>query len=374
MSLRFLLLPVLLLLPAAVAAGTAEETVRILKHGPWPPPARHDSSNRFSGHPQAVALGAMLFHDRRLSGPGTIACAQCHDPARAYAEERPVSRGAALLVRNAPSLLGAALQRWFGWDGAADSLWAASIRPILAPAEMAGSAGQVAALLGAEEAYACRVRALGAGGEAPLVVAGKALAAFQETLVPGRSPFDDYRDALAAGQQAPYPAAARRGLALFVGRADCRLCHAGPAFSNGEFADIGRRYFTAPGQVDPGRYGGLQAARASPYSRLGLHSDDPASGWATAQARLDPWMWGAFKVPSLRNVARTAPYMHDGSAASLAEVLRHYSEVDEDRLHADGERIVRALRLSAGEMADLAAFLESLSGPDPPPPALAPCP
>jgi cytochrome c peroxidase len=184
---------------------------------------------------------------------------------------------------------------------------------------------------------------------------------------------------MAAGDRAgqrDYPAAARRALKIFVGRGDCHVCHLGPAFTNGEFHDIGIPFFTGPGRVDAGRHAGIEKLRASPYNLLGAHSDDPARRGATGTrhvARVHR-NFGEFKVPSLRNAALTAPYMHNGSLATLADAVRHYSEFDENRIHADGERLLRPLRLTDSEAADLVAFLESLTGtPAPPAPPPAPC-
>jgi cytochrome c peroxidase len=115
----------------------------------------------------------------------------------------------------------------------------------------------------------------------------------------------------------------------------------------------------------PGRHGGIKALLASRYNLLGRFNDDPARSTATStrHVRLEHRNFGEFKVPSLRNLARTAPYMHNGSLRTLREVLRHYSELDENRLHADGERILVALRLSEQETDDLLAFLDSLNEP-----------
>src|SRR5690606_17827868 len=116
---------------------------------------------------------------------------------------------------------------------------------------------------------ACRYRkAFGAlaDDDTTMVNAAKAIAAFQETLTSARTPFDEFRDALAAGRDDPaYPAEARRGLRLFVGKGDCQLCHFGPAFTNGEFHDTGIPFFIAPGRVDPGRHLGIRTLRQSPY-------------------------------------------------------------------------------------------------------------
>ena len=205
-----------------------------------------------------------------------------------------------------------------------------------------------------------------ADDETVTVDVAKALAAFQETLVTGRTPFDEFRDALARGDAAGaerYPAAARRGLAIFVGEGRCTMCHGGPRFTNEEFGDVGIPYFVAPGMVDAGRHDGIRRLKASRYNLLGPFNDDPTRSTATGTrfVTLEHRNFGEFKVPSLRNVARTAPYMHNGSMATLRDVVAHYSNLDENRLHADGERILRPLRLSQQDTDDLVAFLESLS-------------
>jgi cytochrome c peroxidase len=206
----------------------------------------------------------------------------------------------------------------------------------------------------------------GADDEAVAVDVAKALAAYQETFTSGRTAFDDFRDAVARGDRqaaAAYPAAAQRGLALFIGRGRCYVCHAGPNFSNGEFSDIGMPFFIAKGQVDPGRHAGIRSVQQSRYNLLGPFNDDAARSSATSTRHvvLEHRHFGEFKVPSLRNLGRTAPYMHDGSLATLREVLRHYSELDENRLHADGEAILVPLRLTPTETDDLLAFLDSLN-------------
>jgi cytochrome c peroxidase len=164
---------------------------------------------------------------------------------------------------------------------------------------------------------------------------------------------------------ARYPPAAQRGLQMFVGKGQCSACHLGPNFTSGEFEDVGVPHFAEKGRVDPGRHGGIAALQASPFNLLGPYNDDPgkAPGVATRHVEQLHRNWGEFRVPSLRNVARTAPYMHNGSLATLADVVRHYSEVNEERLHGmDGQRLIRPLRLSPAERADLVAFLETLSG------------
>ena len=211
----------------------------------------------------------------------------------------------------------------------------------------------------------------GAFGQAPstddealLADVGKALAAFQETLVSGRTPFDEFRDALAQGRPAPeYPRAAQRGLKIFIGKGNCAVCHFGPHFTNGEFADTGVKFFVAPGRVDAGRHAGIERLKKSPFNLLGRFNDDKtrANAVGTAHVAQQHRNFGEFRVPGLRGVAATAPYMHNGSLASLRDVVKFYSELDEERLHADGEKLLRPLRLTEQEVADLVAFLETLS-------------
>lgn len=355
----------------ALNAGfTPEEIARILSHGPWPPSPGRDPSNRVSGDAEAIAFGERLFFDTRLSANGLVSCARCHQPGRHWTDGQARSIGLAPVDRNAPTVVDARMNRWFGWDGANDNLWAQSLRPLLDPREMGMTEAGVARTIREVPDFACRYRrsfgrAPGGDDRRVLVDIGKALAAFQETLASGRTPFDDFRDALARGDRtgiARYPDAARRGLKLFVGRGSCDVCHAGPRFTNGEFHDIGLPHFAAPGRVDPGRHGGIAKLKANPYNLLGRYSDDTARTTATSTRHVaqEHRNFGEFRVPGLRNVAASAPYMHDGSLKTLADVVRHYSELNEERLHVHGERILKPLRLSPEESADLVAFLESL--------------
>jgi len=277
-----------------------EEIRKILLHGPWPPPLHADPSNRVSGQRAAIELGERLFFEPRLSGTGSVLCATCHVPFRGFHDARPRAFGLEPVERNTPSLLNVRFNRRFGWDGVRDSLWAQSIRPLLEPGEMRATPAHVAGLV--RKNYSSEYRAVfgraSASDEEILVDVGKALAAFQETLVTGRTPFDDFRDALERGDDAAaagYPLAAQRGLRIFVGKGNCSACHFGPQFTNGGFADGGAPFLV--------------------------------------------------RVPGLRNVARTAPYMHDGSLATLRDVVRLHSE-----------------HLSERELEDLVAFLESLTG------------
>jgi cytochrome c peroxidase len=351
------------------------EVALILRQGPWPPAAARDPSNRVSGNAQAIGLGRALFFERRLSPGGAISCARCHAPEKSWVDGRAQAAGIGELERNTPSLWNARLNRWFGWDGGSDSLWSFIIRPILHPAEMGADAKHVAAALRADPQLACLYEsAFGKPGrrdaaidEQVLVNAAKALAAFVETLGSGRTPFDEFRDALArddALAAARYPDDAQRGLKIFIGKGNCSICHFGANFSNSEFHDVGVPFFVKGG-ADPGRHGGIQRLRADPFNLLGRYNDDPSGEAATKTRYLDAQHrnFGEFKTPSLRNVELSPPYMHNGRLASLRDVVLHYSGISPDRLHSDGEALLKPLDLSDAEVDDLVAFLRSLTDP-----------
>ena len=359
----------------APPAFSDEDIARILRHGPWPVAMPPDPSNRVSGKPAAIDLGERLFFDTRLSHGDLYSCGTCHMPERSWTDGDKVGEAFAKVDRNTPAVLNQRLNRWFGLDGGGDSLWAQSVRPMLDERELRSNPQRVAGLLRGDRDYACRYakafgRTASADDEALLVDAAKALAAFQETLVSARTSFDDFRDALARGDReaaARYPAAAQRGLKIFIGKGDCTVCHVGPNFTNGEFHDIGVPFFIGLGRVDAGRYDGIKKLRENKFNLLGKYNDDAARSSATSTVHVarEQRNYGEFKVPSLRNVALTAPYMHNGRYATLREVVNHYSELNEDRLHADGERILKPLKLSEREATDLVAFLESLSEREP---------
>ncbi|WP_170476492.1 cytochrome-c peroxidase [Ruegeria arenilitoris] len=346
------------------------EIQQTLSFGPWPPSFQADPSNRVSNNPRAIALGAALFSDPILSVDGAFACASCHDPEQAFTTSEPRAVGRVLLDRNTPTLKNLAGLRWYGWAGKSDSLWAASLHPIIEKREMAHSKESLKDAIVASP-YINDFEAIfgdtqNQGADLVLVNIAKTLSSYLETLTTERSQFDDFRDALERGDMAAasnYPDAAQRGLQLFLGRGNCSLCHNGLRFSNNEFHDAGVPYFLSETEVDEGRFGGLNFLLSSAYTLDGDWSDDPAKqgAWAVRSIRRSHSDFGTFRTPSLRDVAETAPYMHDGSLNDLEAVVRHYNEIDVERLHADGEAILSELNLSEQEVSDLVAFLETLS-------------
>jgi cytochrome c peroxidase len=352
---------------------SADEMRRIMQHGPWPQMWSKDPSNRVSGKPEAIDFGEQLFFENRLSGSGKLACGSCHVPERDWSDGLARGEGMQTVDRNTPNLVNVRYHRWFGWDGAADSLWSQSIRPILNEKELAATPQHVAELVRKDAELAChytrtfgRPPAAVTADEALLVDIGKALAAFQETIVAARTAFDEFRDALARGDRAAaarYSIPAQRGLKIFIGKGNCSTCHTGPRFTNGEFHATGVSFFAGKGRVDPGRYEGIKQLKESHFNLLGPYNDDPARTTAVATQHVDLVQrnFGEFKVPSLRNAALTGPYMHNGQIGTLREVVRYYSDLNVDRLHADGEQLLKPLKLTAQETDDLIVFVESLT-------------
>jgi cytochrome c peroxidase len=278
--------------------------------------------------PQKVRLGKQLFFDPRLSGDNTMSCATCHLPEKAFVDGRARGKGrdGKELTRNVPSLLNAGLYPSYFWDGRAKSLEEQALAPIESPDEMNQDLDELERELNAVPGYMAQFeRAFGTKVTRRSIA--KALAAFQRTLVSRNSPFDRYL----GGDEDALSSEAQDGMRLFV-EADCVRCHKGPHLSDGKFYRLGAEF------KDKGR-GRITGATEDLYK---------------------------FRTPSLRDVARTAPYMHDGSRKTLFEVVEFYYRMapvaGPDGLPLD---IQPLLDRSYSEMPALVAFLESLTGEPP---------
>ncbi|MDH4016913.1 MAG: cytochrome-c peroxidase, partial [Actinomycetota bacterium] len=331
-----------------------------------PPPPR--PSNRVADDPVAAELGHHLFFDAGLSRDGSIACASCHISGLLFTDGRPTSRGLALTGRNAPTLVGASHSAWQFWDGRRDSLWAQALGPLETGAEMgttrvavvrhvAGDprlSGLYERVFGAVPVLDDAARFPERGGpfgdrqeqdawyrmsdedkkaiDVAFANVGKAIAAYERLLQPGPSRFDRWVETLRIGGSPDANATLTdeeiRGLRLFIdpGRTLCLRCHNGPLLTNHVFHDVG----TALGGgrlPDFGRFLGLQAVLIDPFNCLGPYSDARPNECTElrfidkkhAEAEM-----GKFKTPTLRGLARTGPYMHDGRFVSLEEVVEHY--------------------------------------------------
>jgi cytochrome c peroxidase len=356
----------------AKPAFTDSEIKIILSHGPFPAPVPYDVTNRVSGKRDAVEFGTRLFFDQRLSSHGAMSCSSCHVPERSWSDNLRRGAGMTEVDRNTPTLMNLLGGRWYGWDGAADSLWSQSLRPILDQRELAATPRHVAQLVRSDEQLSCRYRKAfeappsATDDEAVFVDVGKALAAFQETLMSGATPFDKFREALARGEPPSswtYSEPAQRGLKIFIGKGGCTNCHSGPNFTSGEFFKTGLSRFEPQGKPDPGRQAGIQQLLKSRFNLLGPYNDDKsgASAAHTRRVSLEKAGPGEFKVPTLRNLILTAPYGRDGRVDTLAEVVRHYASLDPVQLHAKDGRTAKPLNLTEREQTDLVVFLESLS-------------
>jgi len=222
---------------------SAQERARVALHGPWPLPVPPDPGNEFSGLSWAEEAGLLLFHDAGLSGDGEISCASCHQSTSGFSDNREVAVGKARHFRNTQTLLNVGLQRWFGWDGGTDSLWAAALRPMLSDIEMDNSVDGIADYLrqtSRHRSYLQRasndesIELNTMTDEQVMVKAAKLIASYVRTIVSGDTPFDQFREALKIGETVDeelFPASARRGLKLFEGKANCHVCHYGANFS-----------------------------------------------------------------------------------------------------------------------------------------------
>jgi cytochrome c peroxidase len=281
---------------------------------------------------EKIEQGRRLFSDCRLSRDGTIACVSCHDPARAFSDGRVMAAGIDGRVgrRNAPALINRGYGRAFFWDARIATLEEQVLKPIEDPNEMDSPVAAAAARVGLEPAELSR-----------------ALASYVRSILSGDAPFDRFvngdREALSPEQQA--------GLQLFRGKANCTACHVGPTFSDERVHNTGIAWAGGAGQA--GRAGGAGQAGGSETDGRFL-DEGRAAVTGKAEDR------GAFKTPTLREVARTAPYMHDGSVATLEAVVQFYDEGGRANPNRDPE--LRPLHLTDSEKSSLVAFLSSLSG------------
>jgi cytochrome c peroxidase len=272
------------------------------------------------------ALGEMLFFDPLLSGSRARSCATCHNPSLSWADGLPRATGEKQLsmALRSPSLIDVGFGEVMGWDGKFKDLESVAFGPIANPANMNLTEPELVARLSAIPGY---LEAFSRAFGEPAVTRRKielALATFQRTIVAGESPFDRW----ARGEETAISAAAKRGFQVFNGKAHCSSCHSGPSFTDGSFHDIG----TAE-KDDLGR------GRLFPTSEKLRY---------------------AFKTPTLRDVVRRAPSMHNGSVATLDEVITLYEKGDIDR--PSRSELIKPFSLEPSEKADLLAFLQTLTG------------
>lgn len=339
------------------------QTLSLARLPPLPP----SPSNRVADDPRAQTLGARLFLDTRLSANGKVACASCHQPDLGFSDGLALGRGIGESPRHTPGLLGVAWRRWYFWDGRADSLWAQAVQPLTDHHEHGASRALIREVIAAhyrgeyENLFGPLPGSDTASLERVAANTGKALEAFERTLRPQPSRLDRYLAQLDSGDagKPALDANERAGLRLFIGEARCIRCHLGPLLSNNGFHNTGIASRIG-GQADRGRKDGVLRALTDPLNCVGPYSDAagdcPQLRYANTTA---PELLGAFKVPTLRGVAASAPYMHDGRFTTLEQVVNHYVQApnpDGDHGHTE----LQPLRLDAADRQALTAFLKAL--------------
>jgi cytochrome c peroxidase len=360
-------------------------------------PLPKDPSNNFSDNPRAAKLGRMFFFDERFSGNSKVSCATCHRPDMNFTDDRPVAHAMGTGTRRTMPLIGVAYNTWFFWDGRKDSLWSQALAPIENPRENGFTRTQCIFVISKyyrkeyEEIFGqlpdiswkeFPLRA-SPSPESPAALKqwvfmpqekrdavnriyanmGKAIAAFVRTILPGKSRFDRYVDALIKGNRNGMESILSveevTGLRLFIGKARCINCHNGPLFSNGDF-QITNVPDPAGIPADRGRADAIPNVLLDEFNCVGIYSDAPKGGCAELRfMNTDTAKYvGAFKSPTLRNVAERAPYMHAGQLATLHQVLAFHHGLKPEQQTPELDHS----ELSDIEKGRLEAFLRTLSG------------
>ncbi|MBX3436666.1 MAG: c-type cytochrome [Planctomycetaceae bacterium] len=298
-----------------MAAGTVADVPLGLK------PIRHPQDNPASD--AKIALGKQLYFDKRLSKDNTVSCASCHDPAKGWSNGEAFATGVDGQKggRSAPTVINTAYNVFQFWDGRAGSLEEQALGPIANPIEMALPLDEAVQKLNAIDGYREQFQAV-FGTDVTEAGIAKAIAAFERTVISGDAPYDRF----VQGDKGALSASAQRGRDLFFGKAHCSACHVGPNFTDNAFHNLG----------------------------VGIEHEQPDAGRKMI-SQLDG-DHGSFKTPTLREIVRTAPYMHDGSFATLEDVVEYYNKGGTPNSQLDEE--ITPLNLTPAELQDLVTFLK----------------
>lgn len=324
-----------------------------------------DPSNAVADDQTAAALGRDLFFDTRLSANGEVACASCHLPDQQFQDGTALGRGIGETSRRTMPIAGTAYSPWLFWDGRADSQWAQALGPLENPVEHGSNRKDVVEVVSANY----RDEFTKVFGQAPdemsidlaFASVGKAIAAFERTILPERSRFDAYADAVAIGEGSDALTEQEvAGLKLFIGEAGCLNCHNGPLLTDNDFHNTGVPAVPSL-PVDTGRAEGALVVQLDPFNCLGSFSDATPEECVelTFMKASGEELLRAFKTPSLRDVAQRAPFMHAGQMVSLAEVVAHYNSAPPAPA---GHSELAPLNLTSEEQGALIAFLQALDG------------
>ena len=365
------------------------------------PPLPPDYSNSVADSLVAAKLGQEIFFDTRFSAFGQVSCATCHQPQLHFTDGLNKAFAIGQTARHTPSIVGTAYSPWLYWDGRKDSQWSQALAPMEDLNEHGGNRMQFVRLMSTDEHY--RKEYINLFGEIPdfsdttlfhinagpvpnpewntawemmtesnqhlvnqvFSNIGKAIAAYERRLIPGASRFDTYVTSLLRGEnnyrRSLFSPDEIKGLRLFIGEARCIECHNGPLFTNNEFHNTG--LLPSPGELpDQGRSRIVEELLADPFNCIGPYSD-ASVGRCTelTYMRTDRIeLIGAMRTPSLRNIGRTAPYMHKGQLPNLTEVLEHYNQA---KLALIGHNEAEPLGLNKKQLQQIELFLNTLDAP-----------
>ncbi len=363
------------------------------------PPLPRDYSNAVADNLGAAEFGRQLFFDERFSHNSKISCATCHIPEQYFTDGLTTAAGAQAGVRNTPTLIGTAYSPWQFWDGRSDSQWSQALAPLENNIEHAGSRTQFAHIIFADKYYRERYEEYFGSmpdlsdkkrfpaAAAPVdnqelknawqamtledqksisiifVNIAKSIAAYERLLQPATSRLDNYIEGIIKNDSENIKSLNKNeiaGLRLFIGKAQCINCHNGPLLTNNEFHNTG--ILSAARQLPSlGRATGVRIVLADSFNCQGEFSDAQTKQCGNLHfVKTGDELIATHKVPTLRNVADTAPYMHAGQLNTLEEVIEHYNQAP---LAMIGHNEIKPLKLSRKEKKQLTQFLHSLSGP-----------
>jgi len=317
--------------------------------------------------PEKIALGKRLFEDKRFSGDGTVSCATCHDPQKAFTDRLPVSEGIRKQkgTRNAPTVINSAYYTTQFWDGRRVSLEDQSKDPFLNPIEHGlKDHSPIIAVIRKDPTYPGEFKQVFGVSADKITIdhVAKAIAAFERTVISGDSPFDRYQY---GGDKAAMSAAAIRGLDLFRKKGRCVDCHkieqTTATFTDNDFHNLGVGFK----RIEANMFDIVDKFRSAKEANAEIDetvlTDAEASELGRFAVTLRTSDIGRFKTSTIRNIAVTAPYMHDGSQKTLQEVVEFYNKGGEKNPLLDGG--IRPLKLTKQEEKDLVEFLKALTSP-----------
>lgn len=359
-----------------------------------------EPSNRVLNNKAAINLGHKIFFDKRFSKNNQVSCASCHHPDKYFSDGFETAKGISTVNRNAPTIVGSSHGTWFFHDGRSDSLWAQALGPLENEQEHGGNRGQYAKLIYTDPVLRAKYEAI--FGIMPdlndnkrfpdhagpvrdknaaqawkgmqqadqdiitdiFVNTGKAIAAYETQLQPAPSRFDNYINALMQNDinkmEKQLSTDELKGLRLFIGKANCTICHIGPMFTDNGFHNISIPARKGK-QFDWGRYTGAKQVLKSPFNCRSHYNDAKNKSCDELEYIVlnGHETLGAIKTPSLRNVTKTAPYMHAGQYKTLHEVIKHYN--DPPAVQNRQSELFPDIELNEQEMKQLEAFLHSLN-------------